>query len=186
MTETLFGLVPSYGLVVVFAVVALACLAVPLPASALVLASGGFSAAGDFSLPTVFGVTFAAFVLGDQLAFGLSRMLGPRLLDWLETRSNPQAVLAQGQVMVDQQGVLAVLLSHTILSPSCPYVSYACGACGMQWLCLQSLRRSGPLSGRLPTLDWAMPLLVNCRRSRKYWDNCSSSRAHSWHFWPSG
>lgn len=134
MTETLFGLIPSFGLIVVFAVVALACLAVPLPASALVLATGGFAAAGDLSLSAVFGIVFSAFVLGDQLAFGLANMFGPRLLGWLAERSKPRSVLEKGQEMVEQHGVLAVFLSHTILSPSCPYVSYACGAGGMRWL----------------------------------------------------
>ena len=47
MTDSVLALVPDYGIFLVFGVVLLACLAVPLPASVLVLTSGSFAAAGD-------------------------------------------------------------------------------------------------------------------------------------------
>lgn len=134
MTEYFFELIPSYGSFVIFVVVLLACLAVPLPSSALVLASGGFAAAGDLSLASVFVVAFTAFVLGDQIAFGLARFFGPKLTSRLKRRPRFAKVLEKGERMVEQRGVIAVLLSHTILSPTCPYVSYVSGAGGMKWL----------------------------------------------------
>ena len=46
MTDTFLALIPDYGAYVVAAVVFLASLAVPLPASVLVLTAGSFVAAG--------------------------------------------------------------------------------------------------------------------------------------------
>ncbi|MBU2957633.1 VTT domain-containing protein [Paracoccus sp. 1_MG-2023] len=131
MTDYVLGLVPDYGLYVVFAVTVLACLAVPLPASMLVLAAGSFAAAGDLSLWQVLAVTAAAFILGDQLAFAIARRAGPRLLGRLRRRDRMDRLLSRSEDLLQQRGGVAVLLSHTILSPTCPYVSYLCGAGGM-------------------------------------------------------
>ena len=133
MSELVLGLIPDYGLYVVFGVVVLACLAAPLPASMLVLAAGGFAATGDLVLTHVFATTFAAFVIGDQVAFQLARGAGARLLTRLEQRPKLAALLARSEDLLARRGQTAVLLSHTLLSPTCPYVSYLCGAGGMAW-----------------------------------------------------
>ena len=62
MTDVVLALVPNYGVFLVFGVVLLACLAVPLPASVLVLTAGSFAAAGDISLLTVFVAATAAYI----------------------------------------------------------------------------------------------------------------------------
>lgn len=131
MTETILALIPHYGLFVVFSVVFLACLAVPLPSSMLVLSAGSFAASGDLSLWLVLGVTFSAFVLGDQVAFHLARHVGGALLTRFRARPRLAPILKRSEVMLRKRGPVAVLLSHTVLSPTCPYVSYLCGAGGL-------------------------------------------------------
>ncbi|MEM9477811.1 MAG: DedA family protein [Pseudomonadota bacterium] len=133
MTETVLALVPDYGVFLVFGVVLLACLAVPLPASVLVLTSGSFAAAGDISLLTVFFAATVAYVLGDQLAYGLARKLGPSLLCFFERSERTAPVVEKSKALLQRRGALAVLISHTILSPACPYVSYLSGAGGLNW-----------------------------------------------------
>lgn len=133
MTETVLALVPDYGVFLVFGVVLLACLAVPLPASVLVLTSGSFAAAGDISLLTVFFAATVAYVLGDQLAYGLARKLGPSVLGFFERSERTAPVVEKSKALLQRRGALAVLISHTILSPTCPYVSYLSGAGGLNW-----------------------------------------------------
>ena len=50
MTDWLLALVPQYGLWLLFFVTLFSCLALPLPASIMMLTAGGFAAAGDFLL----------------------------------------------------------------------------------------------------------------------------------------
>ena len=133
MTETVIGLIPNYGLLVIFAVVSLACLALPLPSSMMVLASGAFAATGDLTLWQVIAVAFVAFVVGDQVAFGLAARVGPRLLSGVRSKPRLAPVLTKSEAMLEARGQVAVLLSHTVLSPTCPYISYLCGAGGMKW-----------------------------------------------------
>lgn len=132
MTEYVLGLIPDYGLQAVFVVVVLACLAVPLPASLLVLAAGSFAAAGDLVLWQVFAVAYLAFVVGDQLAFGIARIVGPSTLGLLRRHKRMSALVARSEALLQQKGGVAVLLSHTIVSPTCAYVSYLSGAGGMR------------------------------------------------------
>ena len=133
MTEAILALVPEYGVFLLFGVVFLACLAIPLPASVLVLAAGSFAAAGDLSLPSVFLAAMLAYVLGDQLAFALARKLGPSVLNVFERSEHTAPVLEQSKSLLSKHGALAVLISHTLLSPTCPYVSYLSGAGGLAW-----------------------------------------------------
>lgn len=50
MPDWLLGQVPTYGLWLFAASTFLSCLALPIPASILMLAAGGFVAAGDLPL----------------------------------------------------------------------------------------------------------------------------------------
>ena len=131
MIEGIIGLVPTYGLLVVFIVVLLATLAVPLPSSMLVLASGSFAASGDLVLWQVIVTTFMAFTLGDQAAFHMARRIGPSLLERLRARRRMQATVAKCERYLSERGKLAVFASRTILSPLGPCVSYVSGASGM-------------------------------------------------------
>lgn len=80
MTEFVLALVPDYGLIIVFGVIAIACMGIPLPSSMLALAAGAFAATGDLVLWQVIAAIFCAFAIADQLAFHLARRLGTNLL----------------------------------------------------------------------------------------------------------
>lgn len=134
MTDFFLGLIPDYGLWIVFGCVAIACLGIPLPSSVLVLASGGFAAAGDLDLLNVIFATFFAFALGDQLALNTGRIVGPSLLDKMKAVAKFRTLVERGEQLLEQKGTAAILLSHTILSPVGPYVTYICGASKMGWL----------------------------------------------------
>lgn len=133
MTETLIAMVPTYGVYLLFFTVFVACLAVPLPSSMVALTAGSFSALGELSLAVVLSVGFLAYALGDQLAFGIARAFGPRLVDRLKGSDNLAPILSRSEALLQSRGSLAVFLSHTIISPTAPYVTYLSGAGGLSW-----------------------------------------------------
>lgn len=133
MIEAILALVPDYGLILIFGVVLMACMAVPLPASVLVLTSGSFVASGDLSLGPVLLTGFTAYLIGDQLAFAIASKVGPRLLAVFERSERTAPVLHKSRALLQRRGTLAVFLSHTIFSPTCPYISYLSGAGGLSW-----------------------------------------------------
>ena len=134
MIDTLLALVPIYGLYLIAGVVALSCLAVPLPSSIIVMASGGFASAGDLVLWQVIAVAFAGFVLGDQVAFNIARWGGPKLLGRIKGRRGRRRVVARAEALVARWGASAVLLSRTVVSPLGPWTSYIGGTAGLGWL----------------------------------------------------
>ncbi|SNT24396.1 DedA family protein [Tropicimonas sediminicola] len=133
MIDTLLALVPFYGLFLVGGVVAVSCLAVPLPSSMLVMASGGFAAAGDLVLWQVITVAFAGYVIGDQVAFHMARWGGAPLLGRMKTRPARAKLLERAEALVARWGAAAVLASRTIVSPLGPWTSYVSGAAGLGW-----------------------------------------------------
>lgn len=133
MTEYALGLIADFGLYFVAACVFFASLALPLPASVLVLAAGAFAATGDLSIEQVLLVTFSSFVLGDQAAFRLARRAGKPLLGRLRENPRSAALVERSDTLVADYGLAAVLISHTLLSPTAAYVAYICGASSMRW-----------------------------------------------------
>ncbi len=134
MIESLLALVPLYGLYLIAGVVAVSCLAIPLPSSMLVMASGGFAAAGDLVFWQVVAVAFAGFVLGDQVAFNVARWGGPKLLSRLKASPARAGMIARAEALVARWGASAVIAARTIVSPVGPWTSYIGGAAGLGWL----------------------------------------------------
>lgn len=133
MTDYVLALIPQYGLFVVFIVTTIACLGIPLPAAMLALASGGFAATGDLVLWQVIAVTLMSFIVGDQLAFLIARLGGPRLIHKLKTYKKMETLIGKGENLLERRGNTAIILSRTLISPAGPWVSYVCGATGFKW-----------------------------------------------------
>jgi membrane protein DedA with SNARE-associated domain len=134
MIETVLALIPDYGLIVVFVTVALAGLALPAPASVLTLTAGSFAAVGDLSLTWVIVTAFAGVAIGDQIAFMLAKWFGQAGVAKLARSPRFGPVVEKSEGLLKRHGALAVFISHTVLSPTCPYVTYLSGAGGLPWL----------------------------------------------------
>lgn len=134
MIDTLLELLPIYGLLLIGGAVIASCLAFPLPSSMLVMASGGFAAAGDLVFWQVVAVAFGGFVLGDQIAYGVARWGGSRVVDRLKSTPRRASLIERGETIVARWGSLAVLASRTIVSPLGPWVSFVCGGVQLNWL----------------------------------------------------
>lgn len=130
MTDWFLSLVPVYGPWLVGLATFLACLAVPMPASVIMLAAGGFVSAGDLALMPVLAAALGGAVAGDQLGYTIGRRGGVPLLDRLSQHRGRARLIGQARRLTDERGRLAVFLSRWLFSPLGPYVNMLSGAIG--------------------------------------------------------
>lgn len=133
MTETLLTLVPEWGALLIAVMNFFACLALPIPASLVMLAAGAFAMAGDLDpLPLWIGALVGAS-LGDQAGYWLGRAAGPRLIDRLSRHRRTAALLDRAVSWLEQRRLPAIFLSRWLVSALCPYVNFAAGAARINW-----------------------------------------------------
>lgn len=133
MTDALFAAVGLHGAWIVAASTFLSCLAMPIPASFVMLAAGAFAASGDLSLVAVSTLAFAGAALGDQAGFLLGRRGGAALSRMAGHGRKSAALMRRAGRLLGRWGVGAVFLSRWLFSPLGPYVNLLCGAGGMSW-----------------------------------------------------
>lgn len=134
MPFDLLTLNAELGLPVVFAIVLLACLAVPVPASVVALVAGGLSASGQFAFTSLVLVCITAFVIGDHMAFTIGKVAGKPILSRLQRSKVTRSAAKHAEQLFNAYGSLAVFLSRTIFSPTGPYVNYVCAVSKLSWL----------------------------------------------------
>ena len=130
MTDWLLGLVPTYGGWLLALSTFLSCLALPIPASLLMLVAGGFVAGGDLTLVGSAGAALAGAVAGDQTGYAAGRLGGSALMTRLGSRAAP---VAKATDLLARRGGVAVFLSRWLVSALGPYVNLAAGAAGQSW-----------------------------------------------------
>lgn len=134
MTAWLLALVPQYGLWLLAATTFLSCLALPFPASILMLTAGGFAAAGDLVLWQAFGAAAVGGIAGDQLGYWAGRGFGAPFLARLRKDAGRDRLLSKADAMMDRRGVGAVFFSRWLVSPLGPWVNLIAGSTGYRWL----------------------------------------------------
>lgn len=134
MSALALSLVADYGVPILFCVTFLSCLALPVPSSLLMLASGGFAATGDLSLIAVLSAAFIGAVLGDNSGYWLARGLGLRLSHWLASKPSRAAMRLKAQAFMDRWGGSSVFFSCWLVAPLGPYVNYVSGLTRYSWL----------------------------------------------------
>ncbi|WP_135448562.1 DedA family protein [Tabrizicola caldifontis] len=133
MTDWLLAQVPQYGLWLLAVTTFLSCLALPIPASVLMLAAGGFVAAGELALSQAILAAACGAVAGDQLGYWLGRGFGALVLGRLRADPARDKLLARADDLMDRRGTLAVFLSRWLLSPLGPYVNVIAGSTRYGW-----------------------------------------------------
>lgn len=134
MTDLLFSLVASYGLVVVLVSAFVSCLAVPVPTAFVMLAAGAFSASGDMVFWQASAAAFGGAVLGDQTGFRIGRFSGVRVIAFLNREPKRASLVARAERVVDRWGGVGVFFSTWLFAPLGPWVNLAAGAAGLNWL----------------------------------------------------
>ncbi len=130
MTEWLLALVPGLGPWLLAGTTFLSCLALPIPASILMLAAGGFSASGDLSLAGSVAAALGGALAGDQAGFLIGRAGGARLLARAGAAHGP---LTRAAGLLASRGGAAVFFSRWLVSALGPYVNLVAGAAGQSW-----------------------------------------------------
>lgn len=133
MSELALALIADFGVPLLFVVTFLSCLAIPVPSSLLMLASGGFAATEDLALASVVLAAYAGAVLGDNAGYWMARALGVRLTDWLSTRPRRAHLYHNAQGVMDRWGGSGIFFSRWLVAPLGPYVNYASGLAKLGW-----------------------------------------------------
>ena len=133
MTDTAFALIVSYGPVVLFLVTFMSCLALPVPASLMMLAGGGFVASGEIAASAAVIAALAGAVLGDQAGYFLGRAGGGGLERWIGANPHRADLRTRSLTMIDRWGGLGVFFSRWLVSPLGPYVNLIVGASTLSW-----------------------------------------------------
>ncbi|KAA2316810.1 hypothetical protein DL237_01620 [Pseudooceanicola sediminis] len=134
MNEELMELLASYGAPLVFAATLASCLALPVPASLIMLGAGALAAAGDLPFAVLVAAAFAGAIIGDHIGLMLGRGLQGALRRRLKPGKRAAATMDDARGFLIRRGGLAVLLSRFPLSPLGPYVNFAAGAAQMPLL----------------------------------------------------
>ena len=181
MTDLILALVADYGVLIVFCVTFLSCLALPVPSSLLMLVSGGFAATGDLSLAAVASAAFGGAVLGDNSGYWVARFLGTRLDDWLATRPKRAALRDRAARFMDSYGGSSVFFSCWLVAPLGPYINYLCGMTKYSWLRFAFWGFRERSSGSASMSASAMALPTTSWRLQAFWAMpAGSSRRWSW------
>ncbi|SFS08574.1 DedA family protein [Yoonia litorea] len=133
MNDLVLAFAADYGVPLLFVVTFLSCLALPVPSSLLMLASGGFAATGDISIVMAAVAAFAGAVLGDNTGYYLAHRFGGRLERWLTGRPKRAALKKRAAEYMDRWGGMSVFFSRWLVAPLGPYVNYASGLAGFRW-----------------------------------------------------
>lgn len=134
MTDLLLSLVVDYGAALLFAVTFLSCLAIPMPSSLMMLAGGGFVASGDLALTWAAGAAYLGAISGDQTGFLIGKRAGRWLTRKMAARPKRAALHQKATELTNRYGGPGVFLSRWLISPLGPYVNFAGGAAGLNWL----------------------------------------------------
>ncbi len=133
MTDWLLALVPQYGLWLLAATTFFSCLALPFPASILMLTAGGFAAAGDLVLWQAFLAAAGGGVAGDQVGYWAGRGFGAQVLERLRADPTRDRLLARADGFIERKGVMAVFFSRWLVSPLGPWVNLIAGSTAYGW-----------------------------------------------------
>jgi membrane protein DedA with SNARE-associated domain len=145
MTDWLLALVPQYGLWLLAATTFFSCLALPFPASILMMTAGGFVAAGDLVLVNTVAAAAAGGIAGDQVGFWAGRKIGTPLLNRLRHDPVRDKLLSRAVAMLKKKGVAAVFLTRWLFSPLGPWVNLVTGATGFRWYLFTAAGVAGEL-----------------------------------------
>lgn len=128
MKQELLSLLPVYGPWLIAGCAFLACLMIPVPSSALLLAAGALSGTGHMHLPELFAAAAGGAICGDVTAYFIARRLKP----WLDRPGTRRAkVMDKASGFVKRHGLMALFLGRWLITPIGPAANYVTGAAGL-------------------------------------------------------
>lgn len=133
ITDQVLAALLVYGLPVLFGVILICSVGVPFPISLMLVAAGSFVEQGEMKLWQVIAVASVGAVLGDQIAYGLSRWGGRRLINRLSRRIGGEAKIKQAEALTKRWSGAGIFLSRWLLTALGPWVNVASGIAAYPW-----------------------------------------------------
>ncbi|MFP4326790.1 MAG: DedA family protein [Paracoccaceae bacterium] len=132
MTDWLPELVADWGVAVIAVTTFLSCLALPVPASLVMLTGGAFTATGDLTLLSVALAALAGAVLGDQAGYVLGARGRAALQVRIARKPRHATLMRRASTLIEHRGGIGVFLSRWLFSPLGPWVNFVAGAVSMR------------------------------------------------------
>lgn len=123
----------AHGPVVIFAVCLASCVALPVPASVILISAGAISAASGLPLWQLALAGILGAIAGDQIAYAIGRAGRGPLIRWVDAKPKRRAGRLRAEGWIARRGGPGVLFSRWPVSPLGPYVNFAAGAAGYNW-----------------------------------------------------
>jgi membrane protein DedA with SNARE-associated domain len=133
ITDQVLAALLVYGLPVLFGVTLICSVGIPFPISLMLVAAGSFVEQGDMKLWQVIAVASVAAVLGDQIAYGLSRWGGRRLINRISRRLGGETKIKQAETLTKRWGGAGIFFSRWLVTALGPWVNVASGIADYPW-----------------------------------------------------
>jgi membrane protein DedA with SNARE-associated domain len=105
----------SYGLVLLFAVVAAESAGVPLPGETALIAASILAAQGHYSIVSVIAVAASAAIVGDNVGYWIGRTGGRALLErWGPVRRYAERAIPPGERFFEKHGGKTVFIGRFV------------------------------------------------------------------------
>jgi membrane-associated protein len=130
--QVLAGLL-IYGLPVLFGVILICSVGIPFPISLMLVAAGSFVEQGEMKLWQVIVVATVAAVLGDQIAYGLSRWGGRRLINRISRVIGAENKIKQAEALTKRWSGAGIFFSRWLITALGPWVNVASGIADYPW-----------------------------------------------------
>jgi membrane-associated protein len=133
ITDQVLAELAVYGLPVLFGVILVCSAGVPFPISLMLVAAGSFVEQGEMKLWQVIAVASVAAVLGDHLAYGLSRWGGRRLINGISSRIGAEAKIKQAEALTKRWSGAGIFFSRWLVTALGPWVNVSSGIAAYPW-----------------------------------------------------
>jgi membrane-associated protein len=133
VTDQVLAALLVHGLPVLFGVILICSVGVPFPISLMLVAAGSFVEQDEMKLWQVIAVASVAAVLGDQIAYGLSRWAGPRLIKQLSRRIDAETRIKEAEALTKRWSGAGIFLSRWLVTALGPWVNVASGIAAYPW-----------------------------------------------------
>lgn len=134
MTETFNLYLADYGVALLFFITFFSCLAVPVPASLVMLTGGAFVATGDLGAMPVFAAALFGAIIGDIVGYLIGGRTREPLYRFMNASPKRGKLLGKAEGILQKRGMIGVYLSRWLFSPLGPYVNFTAGATAMSWM----------------------------------------------------
>lgn len=133
ITDQVLAALLVYGLPVLFGVILVCSVGVPFPISLMLVAAGSFVEQGEMKLWQVIAVASLAAILGDQIAYGLSRWGGRRLVKRLSRKIGVEDQIKQAEALTNRWSGTGIFFSRWLVTALGPWVNVASGIALYPW-----------------------------------------------------